>query len=259
MTTVERSIADHLAQLGVTDQLLTPQQRSDLDENGYTVLPGVLGAEQIAAAKASLARISEAEGRMAGHEYTLCDDGAHRLHNLLDKDVVYDVFLTHPLILAAARHVLGDDFVLSMLNMRSQLPGQHRQKLHVDWYEGAAQGDYRVCNAIWALDPFTERNGATRVVPGSHRFANVPKQVMADPYEPYEGEVSVLAEPGDVIFFNSHLWHRGADNHDDVPRAGINSFFCRADQKPELDQNLLLSAETRARFSPAAHQILGLR
>ncbi|GAA1226377.1 phytanoyl-CoA dioxygenase family protein [Kitasatospora nipponensis] len=249
----------YLDSLGATGEQLSAEQTERLDRDGYVVLPALLTPDHVAQVKESLDRIARAEGRMAGHEYLLCDDGAHRLHNLLNKDTVYDVFLTHPTVLAGVRHVLGSDFRLSMLNMRSQLPGQKRQKLHVDWYDGAEpNGDFKVCNAIWALDGFTAENGATRVVPGSHRFAEVPKQVLRDPYADWPGEVSVLAEPGDVILFNSHLWHRGMDNRSDAPRAGINSFFCRADQRPELDQDALLDAAARERMSPAALRLLGL-
>ncbi|GHJ47522.1 hypothetical protein Cs7R123_48640 [Catellatospora sp. TT07R-123] len=240
--------------------LLTDQHRRELDESGYTVLRQLMSRAEIVAVKTSLMRIGNIEGKMAGYEYTLCDDGAFRLHNLLNKDTVYDTCLTHPAVLAAIRHVLGDDIRLSMLNMRSQLPGQKRQKLHVDWYDGPApNGDYKVCNAIWALDDFTEANGATRVVPGSHRFTEVPKQAMADQYDSWQGETRILAEAGDVIVFNSHLWHSGMDNATDRPRAGINAFFCRADQKPEMNQEELLGEDARDRLSPWAQELLGLR
>ena len=223
------------------------------------MVPGLLTPEQIGAMKAALVRIGNAEGTMAGHEYTACDDGSFRIHNLLDKATEFDVCLTHPALLAAIRHVLGDDIRLSMLNMRSQLPGQKRQKLHVDWYEGAEPGgDFKVCNGIWALDDFTTENGATRVVPRSHRFASVPKEALEDRYADHEDDVRIFASAGDLIVFNSHLWHSGMDNRSDAPRAGVNAFFCRADQTPEMDQDDLLSPATRARFAGDAREILGI-
>lgn len=256
--TTEVTRPDHLAELGVTEDLLTGQQRRELDDNGYIVLPGVLDDGQIADIKRSLAAIGAREGKNAGHEYTLCDDGAFRIHNLLDKDTVYDICLNHPVVLAAVQQVLGSEFRLSMLNMRSQLPGQRRQKLHVDWYEGA-ESEFKVCNAIWALDDFVPENGATSVVPGSHRWDKVPKEVVEDRYQEVEGEVQIVAKAGDVIIFNSHLWHRGMDNLTQGPRAGINTFFCRADQTPELNQDALLGLETRQRFGQAELHLLGLR
>ncbi|GAA4057097.1 hypothetical protein [Streptomyces shaanxiensis] len=49
------------------------------------------------------------------------------MRNLLDKDTVGDVCLSHPGVLAAVRRVLGTEFRLSILNMRSRLPDQKRQ------------------------------------------------------------------------------------------------------------------------------------
>lgn len=237
----------------------TERHAAELDELGYTVVPGLLDDRQIEVMKAALVRIGNAEGSMAGHEYTACDDGSFRIHNLLEKDTAFDVCLTHPALLAAVRHVLGQDVRLSMLNMRSQLPGQKRQKLHVDWYDGAEPGgDFKVCNGIWALDDFTAENGATRVVPRSHRSATVPKQALEDRYADSDDDVRIFASAGDLIVFNSHLWHSGMDNRSDGPRAGVNAFFCRADQKPEMDQEALLSASTRARFTAEAREILGV-
>lgn len=237
----------------------TPANAAELDELGYTVIPALLSPDLIEVMKEALVRIGNAEGTMAGHEYTLCDDGSFRIHNLLEKDTVFDVCLTHPVLLTAIRHVLGDDIRLSMLNMRSQLPGQKRQKLHVDWYDGAEpEGDFKVCNGIWALDDFTVENGATRVVPRSHRAESVPKEALEDRYADRADEVRIIASAGDLIVFNSHLWHSGMDNSSNAPRAGINAFFCRADQTPELDQSTLLSAGTQARFDDGIRRILGL-
>ena len=98
-------------------------------------------------------------------------------------------------MLAAIAHVLHNDLKLSSLNARAALPGEGLQRLHVDWRGGVAPGDYYVCNSIWLLDDFTAENGATRVVPGSHRSGKAPKEEMPDPTKPVLKAIPV--QPGE--------------------------------------------------------------
>src|SRR5580693_8478543 len=100
-------------------------------------------------------------------------------------------------LLACMDHVLGD-FKLSSLNFRAALPGQGHQNLHTDWGGPVEPGAYQVCNSIWLLDDFTADNGATRVVPGSHRFGNVPRLALTDPGAPHADEVLVTGPAGTV-------------------------------------------------------------
>ena len=95
--------------------------------------------------------------------------GADRLADLVNKGSMFGVCFTHPGVLAGIAHVLGD-FKLSSLNFRAARPGHGHQPLHADFGGPVPTAGYQVCNSIWLLDDFTADNGATRVVPGSHRF-----------------------------------------------------------------------------------------
>ena len=245
-----------LRELGVSAGQLTEPDRARLDRDGFLPLPGILGAGQLQAIRRRLAELSAAEGQQAGAEVHQ-EDGTDRLADLVNKDPVFDVCFTHPTILAAMAHVLGD-FTLSSLNARAALPGHGQQRLHADWGVAVTPGNYRVCNSIWLIDDFTQANGPTRVVPGSHRSAQLPREVMADPFGPHPGEVKVLGEAGTVVIFNSHLWHGGTRNVTDRPRRALHSYFCRRGLKQQLDQRAHARPETLARLSPAARYILGV-
>ena len=249
-------IATALRELGVSAGQLTEPDKARLDQDGFLPLPGILDAGRLQAIRRRLAELSAAEGWQAGAEVHQ-EEGTDRLADLVNKDPVFDVCFTHPKILAAMAYVLGD-FTLSSLNARAALPGHGQQRLHADWGVAVDPGNYRVCNSIWLIDDFTQANGPTRVVPGSHRSARLPREVMADPFGPHPGEVKVLGEAGTVVIFNSHLWHGGTRNATDRPRRALHSYFCRRGLKQQLDQRAHARPETLARLSPAARYILGV-
>ena len=244
-----------LAQLNVSQDLLSHDEKQFLDEQGYLPLPEIMNHAQVDALRTRFDELVEEEGEKAGTEVHQ-EAGTNRLSNLVDKGEIFEICFTHPRVLAAMRHVLGPDFRLSSLNGRAALPGQGLQGLHADWATGVEPGDYYVCNSIWLLSDFTEQNGATRVVPGSNRSGQHPKDALDDPTAPHPDEVILTAPAGTVVVFNSHTWHGGTLNRSDEPRYGLHSYFTRRDQRQQTAQKALLSEETKARFSEAARVIL---
>jgi ectoine hydroxylase-related dioxygenase (phytanoyl-CoA dioxygenase family) len=246
-------MATALSQLGVTDRTLDEATRERLDRDGYAPLPGVLSDEQLARARARVAELAAAEGAAAGREVHQ-EAGTDRLADLVNKDPVFEVCFTDPRLLAAVAHVLGD-FKLSSLNSRAALPGEGLQALHT---EGGpvGLGPYQVCNSIWLLDDFTPDNGATRVVPGSHRRTVQVRDELPDPREDHPDQATLTAPAGTVIVFNSHLWHGGTRNDTDRPRRALHSYFTRRGNGQQLNQREYIRPETLARISPAAAFIL---
>lgn len=256
---------DTLYQLHVRDNTLAPSEKNFLDENGYLNLGKLLSDAEVGEINARISALMEMEGDRAGSE--LLDSpyirhpkeaGADRLADLVNKGSVFDIFYTHPRVLAAIAHALGRDFKLSSLNYRAAKPGMGLQKLHVDWHETVTQEAYKVCNSIWLLDDFTRENGATRIVPGSQRSGVMPQNVLKDPELPHPEEVVVEAPAGSVFIFNSHAWHGGTTNRTQQSRRSIHSYFCRSDQPQQVDQARYITADTLKRLSPAAVKMLGV-
>lgn len=244
-----------LTEFGVTDTTLSADEINFLDEQGYLPLPNILSDERVAMFRQRLDDIAAAEGDKAGTEVHQ-EAGTTRLSNLIDKDPMFEICYTHPRVIAAMDHVLKSDFKLSSLNSRASLPGEGLQALHADWGEGVSPDDFQVCNSIWLLVDFTEENGATRVVPGSHRSGQTPSEALDDAKAPHPDEILLTASAGTVVIFNSHTWHGGTVNKTGVPRYALHSYFCRRHQSQQLNQKEHLSAETVSRLSPAARYIL---
>ena len=92
-----------------------------LDDAGWVSLPGAMDADFLEEIRATVERLWEEEGENAGSEFRK-EPGARRLANLVDKGEVFERVVSHPRVLEAVRHVLGDDFKLSSLNARIHRP-----------------------------------------------------------------------------------------------------------------------------------------
>lgn len=180
----------------------------------------------------------------------------HRICDLVNKGVEFDIFYQHPKILALVKHIVGKDYKLSSLNHRSPQKNSYQQDLHVD-YPRSIKGDtFYACNALYVLDDMDESNGATRVVPGSHRFASRPCEHMPDPKATHPDEIILEAKAGDVIFLNSHVWHGGTVNKSGKERAVIQSYFVHRSHTPQQFQQLQMRTDTLKRLSKQALEIL---
>lgn len=243
--------------------MLTKEEIESLDKNGYMFLGQLLTEDMVNSINEKIDSLLQVEGENAGSE--LYDSefirhpkevGADRLADLVNKGAIFDMFYNHPRVLAAIRAVLGSAFKLSSLNYRAAQPGKGLQNLHVDWKDTVVGGNYKVCNTIWLLDDFTPLNGATRIVPGSHKNGLLPNEGMKDPALPHPDEILIEAPAGSVFVFNSHVWHGGTTNHTAKPRRCIHSYFCALDQPQQIDQRKYITTETKDRLSKSAQEIL---
>lgn len=255
----------YLEALGIAGDVLTPDEKDFLDQNGYLNLGILLDPSKLEEVRSTIHHLMTEEGENAGAE--LLDSkyikhpkeaGADRLADLVNKSAVFDIFYTHPRVLAAVSRVLNQSLHLSSLNYRAAKPGMGLQKLHVDWSEAVTPNQYKVCNSIWLLDDFSKANGATRIVPGTHLSGKTPQEEMEDPMQSHPDEIIIEAPAGSVFIFNSHVWHGGTTNTTDQPRRAIHSYFSQRDQPQQVNQQRYFTEETRKRISEAARYVLGV-
>ena len=243
--------------LGAHAHLLTDEERDALDHQGFVILKDILTPHQVAALRERLDALLIEEGEHAGIEVHQ-ESGTDRLANLVNKDPVFEVCFTHPRVLAAVAYVLEGDVQLSSLNSRAALPGKGHQGLHSDGQFDAESGEFDSCQTTWVIDAFTEENGPTRVVPGSHRDPRTPAEVLEDTVAPHSDEVHLIAPAGSVIVAAAHLWHSGTTNRSARPRRAIHAYFSRRHVAQQTRQSEYLRPETRARLSTAALHILNV-
>lgn len=248
-------IEEALAQLGVTENTLSAAEKESLDRDGFLLLPGLMEPEWLEELRQTYETLMEKEGAQAGLEVHQ-EAGTRRLADLVNKGAIFDRVYTHPKVLAGVYHFLQRDFKLSSLNARDALPGHGLQGFHADW-GGPFDGKFfSVVNSIWMLDDFTPENGATRVIPGRHRWPGLPKDQLEDTYAPHPEEVLLLGKVGSVGIFNSHLWHAGTANRTDKTRRALHGYYTARDLPQQLNQAKYIRKETYDRISPSARYIL---
>jgi ectoine hydroxylase-related dioxygenase (phytanoyl-CoA dioxygenase family) len=244
-----------LAALGVTEDTLSSEQIEFFDANGYLVLPDVVDAAWLEELRARIAELQQIEGEAAGAEVPT-QQGVEMLGDLLNKGEVFERMLQVPQVLAAANHVLPGDLKVCALNFRAARPGEGNQELHSDYGTLRDDGSYKLCNSIWLLDDFTNENGATRLVPGSHRSGRLPADDMDDTHAPHPDQIVLNAKAGTVVVFNGHTWHGGTQNHTSNPRRAMTFAYARRDENQQFDVATNMSKEAYDRFSPAERFLL---
>jgi hypothetical protein len=234
------------------------QLRRDLDDQGYVLLEGFMGSDLLGELRSRILELFDEEGDRAGHEFKT-EENARRLANLVDKGDVFRRAIMLPDLLACVRHVLGPGIKLSSLNARSTDPQTDvGQPLHVDMGAIPDEKGYWVCNTVWMLDDFTLENGATRLVPGSHKWGTRPQDVLDDPMAPHPAEVLLTGRAGSVAVMNAHLWHGGTANRTQAPRLAMHGFYCRSDKPQQQYQKALVRPDTQAGLTAELRHLLAL-
>lgn len=216
-------------------------------EQGFAVVPAVFSSTEIENMRAAIEEVfAHEKGALAGH-------GAHVRFsvNLTNKHAVFRETVQHPVLLELMADLLGDDFILGSLHTRSTYPGAPEQALHRDWMLDRRIPFPTHVNSMWMLDDFTEENGATRIVPGSHLWPGEPETGRAYP------AVHATGRAGSIAVFDSRVYHGGGANRSVGQRRGLTGFFCRSWVKPQEDHTRSIAPALLAEASPLLIRLWG--
>lgn len=234
------------------------QAKRELDERGFVVLPEFIDPAWLAELQQATERQFEKEGVEAGSEFKT-EAGSRRLANLVNKGGMFQRVVAEPRLLSFVELVLGPEFKLSSLNARSANPhNEISQPLHADMGAITDERGYWVCNSVWMLDDFTTQNGPIRVVPGSHRWEQLPLDAMDDPSAAHPDEEIITGPAGTVVVMNAHTWHGGTSNRTNAPRTALHAFYARRDKPQQQYQRELLSEPVQASLNADLRKILAL-
>lgn len=220
-----------------------------LDAHGYALLEGVLDPADVARRRDALAGLFAATP--TGRNFF---EGFHtqRVYAVFAKTRAFDDLAVHPLLTAALDHVLGPHHQFSAPVALQIGPGEKAQVLHrdEDVYPLPRPHPPVVVNSMWALCDFTADNGATRLVPGSHRWP--------DDRRPDESETVPATMPaGSVLIYLGGLWHGGGANTTDRPRPGLILEYVVSWLRPQETQLVAVPPDVVRTLPPRLQELLG--
>jgi ectoine hydroxylase-related dioxygenase (phytanoyl-CoA dioxygenase family) len=224
----------------------------EIAAQGYTILPGVIEADLLAEMTEALDRLERDLGVVPA------DNGFEgrstvRIYNLLARDEVFRRVPVHPAVLPVVEGVLDRGCLLSSLSSIAIDPGETEQPIHADDQLMPIPKPHppTVCNTMWALTDFTEENGATRVIPGSHLADHSPE------YGARFDSVPAEMPAGSVLVWHGSLWHGGGANRSTSRRTGIASNYCAGYIRQQENQQLGIPVDVARTFEPRLRELCG--
>lgn len=224
----------------------------ELDEVGFVVLPGAVAPSRLPQLAAVYdAAVSAADPADVGRGRTTT-----RVWDFVNRAPDFDGLYIYQPILEACCRVIAAPFHLSTMHARAVNPGVPAQDLHAD-YRRTTNG-WPMVGFIFMVDEFRRDNGATRFVPGSHRWPHAPSDVMQDATADYEGQMSACGPGGSVVIYNGSVWHGHGVNHTKQPRRSIQGAYIRRDDKQGTNQAARMRPETLGRIGALAKYVLNV-
>ncbi len=165
--------------------------------------------------------------------------------------------IAHPLVLEIADAVLLPHCPSYQVGSTTAIeiwPGETSQVLHRDdtIYPMRLPGMELQLSAMWALQDFTEENGATRLVPGSHKLELEDSEYVRD-----DNIRNAEMPKGSALFYLGRTVHGGGANRSNAPRAGLINTYSLGWLQPEVNHCLMYSAEFVNRFPEPIPRLMG--
>ncbi|HEU5294374.1 MAG TPA: phytanoyl-CoA dioxygenase family protein [Burkholderiaceae bacterium] len=244
-----------------------PQLLQQLDDDGYVIIPALLSTQQVQAIRDALAPYLQRQ-LMGRNDFEGYD--SERVYALLAKSPVFGELAAHPLVLDVCDKLLGPNFMLSACLAINSHPGENAQPLHFDdsFYKLPRPRPPYGVSAFWAIDEFTDSNGATEIIPGSHTWGDSERPEGTGFYEAfvngkhvpvveYPGLEKVIMPSGSLMLTPGTLWHRGGANHSNASRLAITPQYCVAWGRQMESMLLSVPPHVVAQYPERVQQLLG--
>ncbi|KAI1325138.1 hypothetical protein F5Y16DRAFT_411623 [Xylariaceae sp. FL0255] len=211
------------------------QVKSDIREFGYGIATDVLTSEQVVIIK------------KAGPN--------QRLWTLVNKGEEFLDLLNHPIIDEFIPWFLGEHAIITTSTANIARPGNVPMQLHTD--QGAVQPPIRDLafgmNIMFYSEDITEKNGGTRVYPGSHIG-----QIATPDIFTVDGTIAAAAPAGSALIFESRIWHATGPNRETSgERPAILLFFIRSFIRQQENNFLSLRKDVWPKLSDRVKRMLG--
>ena len=245
--------ADHAntyAQLQPGPERSSPEIDADyasLMRDGFVIIEGLISKDVCEDIKQQGLALLGKTGRNAFEGIK-----TQRVYDLLSKTTATDALATHPRILGLMDKLFMQGYLLSQSQIINIQPGEAPQALHYDdnFYRIPRPRQPLGAATVWAIDDFTEENGATVIIPGSQQWDD---ERTGQPDE----AISAVMPAGSVVFFLGTTWHGGGMNTSQTARLGVTHQYCEAYMRQQENYLLELSKERVRSMSPELQSLVG--
>jgi ectoine hydroxylase-related dioxygenase (phytanoyl-CoA dioxygenase family) len=238
----------HSAEAAAIDPQLIGREHEQLMRDGYIILEGIVDEAQLDALREAATEHLDHMGRNSFE-----GERTQRIYGLPEKMRTADAFIEHPRILAHLDRLLQPNYLLSQAQVINILSGSPAQPLHIDdgFYPWPRPRPAISVATVFAIDDFTEDNGATVAIPGSHTWGQ-------DRFPRDDDErVKAVMSAGSCILFLGNLWHGGGENHSGASRLALTCQYCEPWARTQENYFLSVSRETAASVSENIRRLLG--
>jgi len=224
-----------------------------LQKFGFVIVPDALEASSHSDLCSDLCQQFEAAEFCQGLFY---GQRTKRFGRLLSRSDECQKLATNELALNAARQILGEACIDIQLNLTQAIeiwPDSPSQVPHRDqeiWYGSEQRGELML-NAMWALDDFTEENGATIIWPGTHLEPGV--------LDPVVEPISAVMPKGSLCLFLGSTLHCGGANWSKHSRRGVVISYCLGWIKSCENSFLSYPPQVAREFSEELRHLIGYR
>ena len=233
-----------------------------LDRDGTVIVEDFISQDLVQLLNTQLDNdvMTRSEGSQAGGPDMADFHGSHtkRVSRLVSRAPAFADLLDHDLMHRWAKHDLDGDYWLNTGQAMWVGPGQKAQALHRDlasWpvIVGAGpQGPDVLVEILLALSDFTVENGATRVVPGSHKWPDFERPAKD------EDAVSAVMKAGSAVLYRGKTIHgAGSNTTQGEWRRGLHMSFVVGWLTPEEAVPLGTDWQTAQQFSERVQRMLG--
>lgn len=254
---VKYGMADHAATYQSTagtqppaDPALLDAAMSSIERDGYVIVPDVVDTKTLETIR------GEVEPLFGPHRGRNRFEGlaTRRLYSPLNETWALDCIVEHPVALGLLDRILEPNYLLSQLQVIDILAGEAAQSLHYDdgFYPWPRPRRALGVATIVAVDEFTADNGATRVIPGSHRWDD---RIPTDAEE--AGAIPAVMAPGSMLFFLGTTWHSGGENRTARSRMCVTAQYCAPFCRPQENFSLSVDRARVAKSSESMRRLLG--
>jgi len=228
---------------------------AEIRAQGFTVIPDFMDAATTRAVREALAPYEDSHhGRNDFEGFR-----TERVYTLVARGKIFEALAEEPRVLAVLDRFLQPGYLLTASQSIRINPGETAQALHSD------DGFYRIARPraaisytlIAAVDPFSQTNGCTEVIPGSHLWDEPEIQRRHD-----AGELERLVQPmevpsGAAFIMAGTLIHRGGGNRTDRPRLAFTNQYCEPWARTQEAWHLSIPKEMVRTMSPRLQTLLG--